>query len=83
MKVEKPKKDNTRATTSFSYLWNNLDWSLIETKVSKLQSRIAKAVEGGRFNLVKKLQYLLAKSFYAKLLAVKRVTQNKGKEFTI
>ncbi len=29
--------------------------------------------------MVKRLQYLLTQSFYAKLLAVKRVTQNKGR----
>lgn len=32
-----------------------------------------------RINLVKKLQYLLSKSYYAKLIAVKRITTNKGK----
>jgi len=58
---------------------NGLNWFQIEVKVNKLQSRIAKAVERGRYNLVKKLQYLLTTSFYAKLLAVKRVTSNKGK----
>ncbi|MTI61911.1 MAG: hypothetical protein FH762_18355 [Firmicutes bacterium] len=40
---------------------------------------MAKAVSKNRWNLVRKLQYLLAKSFYAKLLAVKKVTSNKGK----
>ena len=33
----------------------------------------------GNRNLAKKLQYLLITSFYAKLLAVKQVTSNKGK----
>ncbi|MDQ2088255.1 group II intron reverse transcriptase/maturase, partial [Herbivorax sp. ANBcel31] len=51
----------------------------MEAKVNKLQSRIAKAASENRMNLVKKLQYLVSKSFYAKLLAVKRITSNKGK----
>ncbi len=42
--------------------------------------RIAKAVTEGKWRRVKVLQYLLTRSFYAKLLAVKRVTSNKGKK---
>ena len=42
--------------------------------------RIAKAVKEGRWDKVKVLQYLLTRSFYAKALAVKRVTSNKGKK---
>nr|QNO46182.1 hypothetical protein NDLBFEBI_00004 [Methanosarcinales archaeon ANME-2c ERB4] len=42
------------------------------------QIRITKAVKQGKWHLVKRLQYLLTHSFYAKLLAVRRVTQNKG-----
>jgi|LGOV01.1.fsa_nt_gb RNA-directed DNA polymerase len=79
MNVAMPKRDYTRATTDFNILWNKLNWSQIEAKVSKLQSRIAKAVGRGRYNLVKKLQYLLTNSFHAKLLAVRKVTTNKGK----
>lgn len=79
MNVEKPKRACTRASIDYNILWNGLNWSEIELVVSKLQSRIAKAVERGRNNLAKKLQYLLTNSFYAKLLAVKRVTTNKGK----
>ena len=41
--------------------------------------RIAKAVEEGRWNKVQTLQRMLSRSFSAKLLAVKRVTSNKGK----
>ena len=41
--------------------------------------RIAKAVRQGRYGKVKALQRLLSHSFYAKLMAVKRVTQNRGR----
>ncbi|MEA3282109.1 MAG: reverse transcriptase N-terminal domain-containing protein [Euryarchaeota archaeon] len=44
------------------------------------QTRITKAVKQRKWYLVKRLQYLLTNSFYAKLLAVRRVTQNKGKK---
>ncbi len=42
--------------------------------------RIAKAVMDKKWSKVKSLQHLLTHSFYAKLLAVKRVTSNKGKK---
>lgn len=41
--------------------------------------RIAKAVRLGRWGKVKVLQYLLSRSFYAKLWAVRRVTSNRGR----
>jgi len=41
--------------------------------------RIAKAVKEGNHGKVKSLQWTLTHSFYAKALAVKRVTSNKGK----
>jgi RNA-directed DNA polymerase len=42
--------------------------------------RIAKAVREGRWNKVKTLIYLLTRSLAAKLLAVRRVTSNKGRK---
>ena len=59
--------------------WINIDWKKAETLVNRLQSRIAKAVIQCKWSLVKRLQYLLTHSYYAKLLATKSVTQNKGK----
>jgi len=59
--------------------WNNIDWKKVEKHVNRLQTRIAKAVREGKWNLVKRLQYLLSQSHYAKLLAVKKVNQNQGK----
>ena len=54
--------------------WENIDWITVEARVNKLQSQITKAVIRGRKNLVKKLQYLLSKSYSAKLLSIKKVT---------
>lgn len=62
-----------------AHKWNSTGWKEAEREVRRLQVRIAKAVKDNRWNKVKVLQYLLTHSFYAKLLAVKRVTSNKGK----
>lgn len=60
--------------------WKAIDWKLARHLVRRLQIRIAKAVKDKKWNKVKVLQYILTRSFYAKLLAVKRVTSNKGKK---
>jgi RNA-directed DNA polymerase len=60
--------------------WNCIDWKKTRRIVRRLQVRIAKAVKENRWNKVHALQFLLTHSFYAKLLAVKRVTSNKGKK---
>ena len=59
--------------------WKAIDWSYTWRQVRRLQMRIAKAVKEGARGKVKALQRLLTHSFHAKLLAVKRVTSNKGK----
>jgi RNA-directed DNA polymerase len=58
--------------------WQSINWKVIEQHVFKLQMRIAKATREGRRGKVKALQWLLTHSKTAKLLAVKRVSQNKG-----
>jgi RNA-directed DNA polymerase len=59
--------------------WEAIDWQTARAYVKKLQMRIVKAQKEGRYSKVKSLQWLLTHSFYAKALAVKRVTSNKGK----
>ena len=49
-----------------------------EEIVHRLQARIVKAQEEGRYNKVKALQYLLTRSQSARILAVERVTGNDG-----
>ena len=58
--------------------WESIDWNKCEKMVSKLQARIVKAQKEGKYNKVKALQWTLTHSFYAKALAVKRVTSNSG-----
>jgi RNA-directed DNA polymerase len=63
------------------YEWKNINWRKVERCVFKLQKRIFRASQQGNVKLVHKLQRLLQKSWYGKLLAVRRVTQdNQGKK---
>ena len=58
--------------------WQSIDWKPIESHVLKLQMRIAKATREGKHGKAKALQWILTHSRSAKLLAVRRVSQNKG-----
>ncbi len=71
-KVGAPVNDATR--------WHSIDWEVARRTVRRLQMRIAKAVKEGKQGKVKSLQWLLTHSFHAKVLAVKRVTSNKGRK---
>ena len=59
--------------------WDSIDWNKARAYVKKLQMRIVKAQQEGHYSKVKTLQWLLTHSFYAKALAVKRVTSTRGK----
>jgi len=59
--------------------WLQADWDHITTEVNRLQVRIAKATQAGRWGKVQALQRLLSRSHSGKMLAVKRVTENRGK----
>lgn len=59
--------------------WKSIDWHKAEREVNRLQIRIVKATQQKDYNAVKRLQYLLTHSFYAKALAVKRVVTNDGR----
>ena len=56
-----------------------LTWKKVELRVKRLQMRIAKAARNRQYRTMRSLQWILAHSYYAKLLAVRRVTSNKGK----
>lgn len=59
--------------------WNSIDWTIAGDIVSGIQARIVKAAQAGDKKKVRSLQRFLVRSFAAKLLAVKRVTTNRGK----
>src|SRR5690242_15801374 len=62
------------------YGWQDLPWRKLQRAVFKLQTRIYRASRRGDVRAVRRLQRLLVKSRSAKLLAVRRVTQdNRGK----
>src|SRR5262245_52706355 len=59
--------------------WQAIDWPKAHGIVRRLQARIVKATQAGRWNKVKALQHLLIHSYSGKVLAVRRVTENPGK----
>lgn len=67
------------ATSPETTEWQALDWHALTRTVRRLQARIVKALQEGRWGKVKALQRLLTHSFSAKVLAIQRVTENKGK----
>jgi RNA-directed DNA polymerase len=72
-------EDEKLANKQLKNQWDNIDWKEVEKLVNRLQIRITKAVKEGKWYLVKRLQHLLTHSYYAKLLATKNPTLNKGK----
>ena len=63
------------------YGWNTIRWRQVERRVFKLQTPIYQASRRGEAGRVHGLQRLLINSRSAKLLAVRRVTQeNRGKK---
>ena len=70
----------TKTSFKTTVVWNNIKWKKIQRMVFKLQKRIHKAAQRGDVKAMRRLQKTLMKSWYAKLLATRTVTQdNKGK----
>jgi RNA-directed DNA polymerase len=59
--------------------WDEIAWPIVYLRVRRLQTRIAKATREQDWRRVKALQRFLVNSFSAKVLAVKRVSENDGK----
>ena len=60
--------------------WHQIPWSGAHQVVSRLQTRIAKAAKAGEWRKVRSLQGLFTRSTSAKALAVRRVTENRGRK---
>jgi RNA-directed DNA polymerase len=59
--------------------WRSINWRKLERRVFKLQKRIYRASIRGDIKALRKLQKMLMKSWSARALAVRRVTQdNQG-----
>jgi RNA-directed DNA polymerase len=59
--------------------WHAIRWRKVERSVSRLQTRIAKAMREGKRGKVHALRRILTRSLGAACVAVRRVTTNKGK----
>lgn len=73
------KAERLSDSKTLKFQWKSINWNEAETYVNRLQVRIAKATQDKKWNTVKRLQYLLTHSYYAKALAVRKITTNKGK----
>jgi RNA-directed DNA polymerase len=61
--------------------WNELNWRKIQKAIFKLQKRIYRAYVNGDVRKGRRLQKTLIKSYYNRLLSVRKVTQdNNGKK---
>jgi RNA-directed DNA polymerase len=80
MNVRKPEITSVTDLTNkeLAQQWKTIDWKRVKYVVNNLQSRIASAAKNGNWKTVNKLSRLLTRSFYAKLLSVRKVTTRKG-----
>src|SRR5260370_23796191 len=72
-------EQSTGATSRETVDWHSINWKKAHKIVNRLQARIVQATKAGKRNKVKALQRILTHSFSGKALAVKRVTENQGK----
>src|SRR5438876_8829490 len=80
-RMAKRKTSSTQETDEMSVAWNKLPWRKLEQHCFRIQKRIYRAKQNGNTRKVEKLQKLLMKSEAARLLAVRRVSQdNQGKK---
>lgn len=80
MKTEQECSEATVCAPPAEMDWHQIDWARCHANVRRLQARIVKATQEGRWGKVKVLQHLLTHSFSGKAIAVKRVTENQGKK---
>ena len=70
-----------RRALSNTVEWRQLNWRKIQKVVWKLQKKIYRAFRNGDVRKGRRLQKTLIKSYYGRLLAVRKVTQdNQGKK---
>jgi RNA-directed DNA polymerase len=66
------------ALSSSADAWHPIAWYAGHRTVRRLQARLVKAVQAGRWGKGRALQHLLTHSLSGKAVAVKRVTSNDG-----
>ncbi|MGF6440021.1 reverse transcriptase N-terminal domain-containing protein [Paraburkholderia youngii] len=77
--IAQPEAVGAGAPSRPTRMWLQADWPRIKDEVKRLQARIAKATKEGRGGKVSALRRLLTRSYSGKMLAVKRVSENRGK----
>src|SRR5437660_9447980 len=81
MSQMKERKAPPQSKDTTSETWSNVPWKKLEQHCFRIQKRIYRGNERGNQRAVQKLQKLLMKSEAARMLAVRRVTQeNQGKK---
>lgn len=70
---------NDAASPGESSEWHSIDWKAVMQFVGKAQMRIAQAETEKDFRRVARLTRSLVRSWQAKALAVRKVTENQGK----
>ena len=71
--------DNDAASPDESNDWHSIDWKAVMRFVGKAQMRIAQAERDQDFRRVARLSRSLVRSWQARALAVRKVTENQGK----
>jgi RNA-directed DNA polymerase len=66
------------ATPGLAPHWHSVPWRKVWRNVRRLQARIVKATQEGRWGKVQALVYLLTHSFSGRAVAMERVTTNPG-----
>src|SRR5207244_151794 len=81
MSQMKERKAPPQSKGTTSEAWSKVPWKKLEQHCFRIQKRIYRANQRGNQRAVQKLQKLLMKSEAARMLAVRRVTQeNQGKK---
>ncbi len=70
---------STTTGASLRQEWHAINWRKAHRTVRRLQMRIVKATQAGQKRKARALQFILARSLSGKAVAIKRVTENKGK----
>jgi RNA-directed DNA polymerase len=60
--------------------WQDINWPVCYQTVARLQTRIVKATQEKKWGKVHAIQWILTHSFSAKAIAVRRVTENRGRK---
>ena len=77
---KKATKSTVRRMSNHSELWKNIPWKQLRKNLFRLQCRLWKAVQAGDKAKTLNLQKLILKSYAARMLAIRQVTQlNTGK----